>query len=85
MAQTLVEMTKDLTRTLLEAGHLSAEDMQHTLQSTYTTLATLKAQEETGISTSMPNAEPLPADWRKSITRHAVTCLGSSTFNRGVG
>lgn len=75
MAQTLLEMAKDLTRTLVEAGHLAAEDMPHTLQSTYTTLATLKVQEEAGTSPSMPSAEPTPVDWRKSITRHAVTCL----------
>jgi predicted transcriptional regulator len=75
MAQTLLEMAKDLTRTLVETGHLAAEDMPHTLQSTYTTLATLKMQEEARTSPSMPDAEPPPVDWRKSITRHAVTCL----------
>jgi predicted transcriptional regulator len=75
MAQTLLEMAKDLTRTLVEAGYLAAEDMPQTLQSTYTTLATLKVQEEAGTSPSMSNAEPTPVDWRKSITRHAVTCL----------
>jgi predicted transcriptional regulator len=75
MAQTLLEMAKDLTRTLVESGRLSAEDLQHTLQSTYSTLAALKAQEEAGTSPSMPGAEPPPVDWRKSITRHAVTCL----------
>ena len=53
MAQTLLEMAKDLTRTLVETGRLAAEDMSQTLQSTYTTLATLKAQEEAETSPSM--------------------------------
>jgi len=38
MAQTLLEMTKDLTRTLVETGMLSAEDMQDALQKTHATL-----------------------------------------------
>jgi predicted transcriptional regulator len=75
MAQSLLEIAKDLTHTLIEIGRLSAEDMQDTLQSTYATLAMLKAQEESGTSTTMPVAEASPVNWRKSITRHAVTCL----------
>ena len=74
MTQSLLEIAKDLTHTLIETGRLSAEDMQDTLQSTYAMLATLKAQEESG-TTTMPVAEASPVDWRKSITRHAVTCL----------
>ena len=46
--------------------------MQEALQSTYASLVTLKAQEETGAGTT---ATPQTVDWRKSITRHAVTCL----------
>ena len=49
--------------------------MQDTLQSTYATLATLKAQEESATSTTIPVAEASPVNWRKSITKHAVTCL----------
>jgi predicted transcriptional regulator len=75
MAQSLLEIAKDLTHTLIETGRLSAEDMQDTLQSTCATLATLKVQEESGTSTTIPVAEPSRMDWRKSITRHAVTCL----------
>jgi predicted transcriptional regulator len=46
--------------------------MQEALQKTYASLITLKAQEETGLGT-IKTLEPV--DWRKSITRHAVTCL----------
>jgi hypothetical protein len=38
-------------------------------------LAVLKAQEEGGITTVAPVTETPPVDWRKSITRHTVTCL----------
>jgi predicted transcriptional regulator len=75
MAQTLVEMAKDLTRSLVETGRLSAEDIQDTLQQAYATLSALKAQEKDGTSAPMPVADSSPVDWRKSITRHAVTCL----------
>jgi predicted transcriptional regulator len=75
MAQTLVEMAKDLTRSLVETGRLSAEDIQDTLQQAYATLSALKAQEEDGTSAPVPVADSSPVDWRKSITRHAVTCL----------
>ena len=83
MAPSLLEIAKDLTRTLVETGRLSAEDMQDMLQSTYATLATLKAQEASGTSTTMPLAEASPVDWRKSITRHAVSCLAcGETFKQ---
>ena len=76
VAQSLLEMAKDLTRTLVEAGKLSAEDMHRTLQQTYTTLSALKAQEEARTtSTPIPASTSPAVDWRKSITRQAVTCL----------
>jgi predicted transcriptional regulator len=75
MAQTLLEMTKDLTRTLVETGMLSAEDVPDALQKTYATLTALKAQEETGTTSTVSVAQSAPVDWRKSITKHAVTCL----------
>jgi predicted transcriptional regulator len=72
MPQSVLELAKDLTLALVGAGRLSAADIQDTLQKTYATLAALKAQEETGASTT---AVPEVADWRKSISRHAITCL----------
>lgn len=72
MPQSVLEIAKDITLTLIEAGSLSADDMQTTLQKTYAILAALKAQEETGSGTVKIQE---PANWRKSITKHAVTCL----------
>jgi predicted transcriptional regulator len=75
MPQTLVEIAKDLTMALIETGNVPPADMQETLQKTHATLSALKAQEEGGPTTTVPTTEPLSVDWRKSITRHAVTCL----------
>jgi predicted transcriptional regulator len=75
VAKTLLEMAKDFAQSFVEAGQLSAEDMQNTLQKTYTTLTALKAQEESGTISAVSVPQTLPVDWRKSITKHAVTCL----------
>ena len=77
MSQTLLEIAKELTRTLVEAGRLSSEDMHDALQKTHATLLTLKAQEETGAAASVPMSETprAPVDWRKSITKRAISCL----------
>jgi predicted transcriptional regulator len=75
MTQTLVEMAKDLTRSLVETGRLSPEDMQHTLQQAYATLSALKTREESGTSAPVPTPEPAAVDWRKSIARRTITCL----------
>lgn len=75
MTQTLLEMAKDLTRSLVETGRLSAEDMQDVLQQTHTILSVLKGQEDSGAVTALPGADSSPVHWRKSIRKHAITCL----------
>jgi hypothetical protein len=50
MAQSMVGLAKELTLALIQRGNVSPENMQATLQSTYETLATLKAQKESGTS-----------------------------------
>ena len=82
MTQTLLEMAKDLTRSLVESGRLSAENMQDVLQQTHTTLRTLKGQEESGDMTAFPVADASPVDWRKSISKHAITCSALRTSER---
>jgi len=72
MPKSLLEMAKELVQAQIQAGQLSPDDMQKALRDTYASLVTLKAQEETGASTT---ATPQIVDWRKSITRHVVTCL----------
>jgi predicted transcriptional regulator len=73
MAQSILEMATELTTALIQAGEIPPEKLQDTLQKTYTGLMQLKTKGE--------NGEPPPAtgDWRKSITKHAVTCLECGT------
>jgi predicted transcriptional regulator len=75
MAQTLLEMAKELTRTLVVTGNLSAEEMQDALHKTHATLTALKGQEEMSTAPAVSVAESSPVDWRKSIRKHAITCL----------
>jgi predicted transcriptional regulator len=69
MAQSILEMATELTTALIQAGEISPEKLQETLQKTYTSLMELQTKGENG-ATSLA-----PVDWRKSITKHAVTCL----------
>jgi predicted transcriptional regulator len=69
MAQTILEMATDLTTAQIRGAHMSPEALQDTLHKTYMTLLELKKTEQKGV-------KPLaPVDWRKSITRNAITCL----------
>jgi len=75
MPQSMVEIAKELTLALIETGNMPPEDMQDALQKTYAILTALKAQEESGVSTPATASKIVPVDWRKSITKQAVTCL----------
>ena len=86
MTQTLLEMAKDLTRSLVEIGSLSAENMQDVLRQTHTTLRTLRGQEESVDMTAFPAVDASPVDWRKSISKHVTLFLDSRVvaFEDGV-
>src|SRR5215510_6865083 len=77
MTQTLLEMAKDLVLAQIQAQKLLPDDMHHALQQTYTTLMTLKAQEDADgiVPVTTTEIPPKPVDWRKSITKHTVMCL----------
>jgi len=51
--------------------------MHQALQHTYTSLKALQAQKNTSgsVAVATPKEPPKPIDWRKSITKHVVTCL----------
>jgi predicted transcriptional regulator len=65
----------ELTLALVQTGNVSAENMQDTLQKIYETLTLLKAQEEARTSVPVPAPSTAAVDWRKSLTKHRVTCL----------
>jgi predicted transcriptional regulator len=77
MSQTLLEMAKDLVLAQIEAHRLSPEEMHTALQHTYAGLQALKAQEDANgsVAIATPETPPAPVHWRKSITKHTVTCL----------
>ena len=75
MSQSVLELVKELTLALIEAGNVAPDDMQETLQRTYATLTALEVQEESGTAAPAPASRAAPVYWRKSITKHAVTCL----------
>jgi predicted transcriptional regulator len=77
MSQTLLEMAKDLVMAQIAARHLSPDEMHQALQQTYASLQALKAQEDAhgSIAVATPETPLKPVNWRKSITKHTVTCL----------
>jgi predicted transcriptional regulator len=77
MAQTLLEMAKDLVMAQIEAHRLSPEEMHQALQQTYASLQALKAHEDANGSVAVvtPQGSPEPVNWRKSITKYTVICL----------
>lgn len=73
-------MTKDLVKSQIKHQHLSPENLPQTLQETYDSLLALKVQEdrlEVGDVGHLQETQttPIPVDWKKSITKHAITCL----------
>ena len=75
MTSSILELAKELTLALVQTGNVAPEDMKETLQKTYTNLTALKMQEETGSAIAVPVADSSSVYWRKSISKHAVTCL----------
>jgi predicted transcriptional regulator len=75
MPQSALEMAKELVMAQIQLGQLQAEQVQDALRQTHASLADLKAQEETGTTSSVLVTKTPPVDWRKSITKHVVTCL----------
>jgi predicted transcriptional regulator len=77
MSQTILEMAKDLVLAQIQTHRLSPEDMHATLQDIYSSLLALHAQEASNGSGAVETSEtsPTPSTWRKSITKHTVTCL----------
>ena len=77
MSQTLLEMAKDLVLAQIQAKTLPPDEMHSALQQTYASLRALQAQEDAhgSIAVVTPETPPAPVNWRKSITKHHVTCL----------
>ena len=70
-------MAKELTRELIRAGALPADDMQNSIKDIHACLMELNAKEGTRASRAGPGMETQAdgVDWKKSMSRHAITCL----------
>jgi len=77
MSQTLLEMAKDLVMAQIEAHRLAPDEMHTALQQTYASLKALKTQQDAhgSMAVATPETPSKPVAWRKSITKHVVTCL----------
>ena len=88
MAQSVLEMAKDLVMAQIQVGALPLEEMHKELQKTYASLIELKNKEDagetvTGVSFSEKEETPqestkaksLPANWKQSIKKHAIVCM----------
>jgi predicted transcriptional regulator len=87
MAQSLLEMAKDLVMAHIQAGTLPPDDMHKELQRTYASLMELKAREESGnfspllVTTQVDDAAPNGGTaidqslWRKSVKKYTIECL----------
>jgi predicted transcriptional regulator len=77
MSQTLLEMAKDLVTEQIRVHHLSPDDAKSLLLSTHSTLLSLHQREAPGLTITSPEtgSEAAQVDWKRSITKHAVTCL----------
>src|SRR5215510_654124 len=77
MSQTLLEMAKDLVLAQIEAHRLAPDEMHAALQQTYASLQALKTQEDAhgSVAVATPKTLSESVHWKKSITKHTVTCL----------
>ena len=72
MSESLLTMAKDLALAQITAGHATPDSLTELLHSTYATLQQLQDREQSGAA-AVPRSTPV--DWKKSITKHAITCL----------
>jgi len=80
MAQSILEMAKDLVMAQIQAGALPPEDMQKELQKTHASLMDLKTKEEMGgPSVNGAGSDGSPAgdhlQWKRSIKKYTIECL----------
>ena len=88
MAQSVLEMAKDLVMAQIQVGALPLEEMHKELQKTYASLIELKNKEDAGETVTgasfnekeeapqeSTKAKSLPANWKQSIKKHAIVCM----------
>ena len=88
MAQSVLEMAKDLVMAQIQVGAMPPEEMHKELQKTYASLIDLKSKEDAGETLSngsfgdkdeapqeSSNTKNIPGNWKQSIKKHAIVCM----------
>ena len=88
MAQSVLEMAKDLVMAQIQVGALPREEMHKELQKTYASLIELKNKEEAGETVAgvsfsekeeappeSSKAKSIPTNWKQSIKKHVIICM----------
>ena len=75
MAESVLEMTKELVSAHIQAGSVAPENMSELLTTTHHSLLALQAREASGSQPGATQAVNRITDWRKSIGKHAVICM----------
>jgi predicted transcriptional regulator len=87
MAQSILEMAKDLVMAQVQSGALPPEDMHRELQRTYASLMELKAKEDAGglsvalspkqMEEASQNGESIKesVNWKRSVKKYTIECL----------
>jgi predicted transcriptional regulator len=70
-------MTKDLVVAQIRTDHMSPEDVHESTRHIFENLLALKSREAAESPGDAPAVDRprAPSDWRKSITRQAITCM----------
>lgn len=80
MSETLLEMTKALVLAQIEVQHVTPDNLQTVLHSTYEALHQLQAKKADDNDAREPRLKEDTSnlnapDWKKTITKHAIVCL----------
>lgn len=88
MAQSVLEMAKDLVMAQIQVGALPREEMHKELQKTYASLTELKNMEDAGethagssftekeeAQQESSKSKNIPANWKQSIKKYSIVCM----------
>ncbi len=75
MSQSIVEMAKDLVVKQIQSHRIESAEVLPLLHSTHMTLMSLHQMEGPTAAAASPEKRAEPGGWRRSITKHSVTCL----------
>ena len=78
MTPSCLDMTKELTIAVIHVSSLQLDGMQDFMRDLHMLLLQLQAQENAiaaGVLSDTQAPAGVPMDWKKSINRHAITCM----------